>query len=275
VRPMKTSLKGKVVVVTGSSRGIGCAIAEGCARAGASVVISSRSQTGVSACVEEMQRDGLSVKGFVADVSREGDIERLFKNSLAELGKIDVWVNNAGISGGYRTIQSMSAGEIKQVIDINLMGTFYACRLLIPYFLASGGGNIINMSGRGGRGNASPYQSPYGASKAAVTSLTRSLAAENKGKPLSINCLFPGMVETDIYRDVQTCPETEPRMGIMPVLLKAFATPMERVQRVAVEMCAVKPGSITGKCYSAEQSERYMRALMAVPDFIRVMRKQS
>jgi NAD(P)-dependent dehydrogenase (short-subunit alcohol dehydrogenase family) len=270
---MKTSLKDKVVVITGSSRGIGRAIAQACAQAGASVMISSRSGAGVSRCVEELRREGLSVKGFAADVAREGDIERLFENSLAEFGKIDVWDNNAGISGGYRTLQSISAVEIKEVIDINLMGTFYACRLLIPYFLSRGGGTIVNMSGRGGYGNPSPYQSPYGASKAAVTSLTRSLAAENKGKPLFINCLFPGMVETDIYKDVQTCPETEPKMGIMPVLLKAFATPMERVQEVAVEMCAVKPGSITGKCYSAERPERYLRALMALPDFIKAARK--
>ena len=272
---MKTSLRAKVVVITGSSRGIGRAIATACARAGASVVVSSRSKTGVSRCVEEMQREGLSVKGFSADVSREGDIERLFENGVAEFGRIDVWVNNAGISGGYRTIQSMSAVEIKQVIDTNLMGTFYACRLLIPYLISNGGGTIVNMSGRGGHGNPIPFQSPYGASKAAVTSLTRSLAAENKGRPLSINCLFPGMVETDIYKDVKICPETEPRMAIMPVLLKAFATPMERVQRVAVEMCAVKPGSVTGKCYSAERPERYFRLIKSVPDFIRVMRKQS
>jgi glucose 1-dehydrogenase len=270
---MKTSLKDKVVVVTGSSRGIGRAIAEACARAGASVVVSSRNSASISQCVDEMRRTGLSVKGFTADVSREGDIERLFKSSMAEFGRIDVWVNNAGISGGYRTIQSMSPSEVKEVIDTNLMGTFYACRLLIPYFISKGGGTIINMSGRGGHGNLSPYQAPYGASKAAVTSLTRSLAAENKGKPISINCLFPGMVETDIYKDVKTCPETEPRMGIMPVLLKAFATPMERVQRVVVEMCAVNPGSITGKCYSAERPERYLRALMAVPDFIKATRK--
>ncbi len=81
------------------------------------------------------------------------------------------------------------------------------------------------------------------------------------------------MVETDIYKDVQTCPETEPKMGIMPVLLKAFATPMEWVQKVAVEMCAVRPGSITGKSYSAERPERYLRALMPVPDFITAARK--
>ncbi len=270
---MKIALKNKIVVITGSSRGIGKAIAQACARSGASVVVSSRNSSSLSKCVDEMRREGLTVKGYTADVSREGDIERLFQNSQKEFGRIDVWVNNAGISGGYRTLQSMSAGEIREVIDTNLMSTFLACQLLIPYFISAGGGTIINMSGRGGHGNPSPYQTPYGASKAAITSLTRSLAAENKGKPISINCLFPGMVETDIYQDVKTCPETEPKMGIMPVLLKAFATPMERVQRVAVEMCVVKPGSITGKCFSAERPERYLRALAAMPDFIKAARK--
>jgi NAD(P)-dependent dehydrogenase (short-subunit alcohol dehydrogenase family) len=169
----------------------------------------------------------------------------------------------------------MSPEEIRQVIDINLLGTFYACRIVIPYFISAGGGVIVNLSGRGGRLNPSPYQAAYAASKAAVTSLTRSLAAENKGKPLSINCLFPGMVETDLYKNVETCPETEPKVGIMPVLLKAFATPMERVQKIAVEMCAVKPGSVTGKAYSAERPERYWRALKNTPGFIRAMKKQA
>ena len=266
-------LAGKVVVITGSSRGIGHAIAEACAREGSRVVISSRNSANLSAAVGEMQKQGLTVKGIAADVSRDADIGDLFAKSMAEFGRIDVWVNNAGISGGYRTVQFMSPDELKTVIDTNLMGTFYACRLLIPYFISTGGGVIINISGRGGRGNPSPYQSAYGASKAAVTSLTRSLAAENKGKPISINCLFPGMVATAIYKDVQTCPETAPKLGVMPVLLKAFATPMQRVQRVAVEMCAVRPGSITGKCYGAERPERYLRALMAIPDFIKAAGK--
>jgi NAD(P)-dependent dehydrogenase (short-subunit alcohol dehydrogenase family) len=272
---MRPSLKKKVVVVTGSSRGIGRAVAEACARAGANVVISSRDGKSVSNVVDELRREGLAVQGFTADVSHMDDIERLFENSKTGFGKIDAWVNNAGVSGGYRTLQCMSADEIKDVIDTNLMGTFYACRLLIPDVLAGGGGIIINLSGRGGYGNPSPYQASYAASKAAVTSLTRSLAAENRDKPLSINCLFPGMVATDMYVNVKTCPDTESRMRIMPALLKAFATPMERVQQVAVEMCAVRPGSVTGKCYSAERPERYLRALMALPDFIRGRKKQS
>lgn len=273
---MKKLLEGKVVVITGSTRGIGRAIAEGCGRSGASVVVSSRTVAGVASCVDELGREGIAAKGFAADVSNPAEVRRLFDASLKAFGKIDIWVNNAGISGGYRIIQSMSTEEIREVLAINLLGTLYACRIVIPYFIsAAGGGVIVNLSGRGGRLAPSPYQVSYAASKAAVTSLTRSLAAENKGKPISINCLFPGMVETDMYQDVLTCPETVNKMGIMPVLLKAFGTPMERVQKVAVKMCAVKPGSVTGKAYSAERPERYWRALKCTPDFIRAMKKTS
>jgi NAD(P)-dependent dehydrogenase (short-subunit alcohol dehydrogenase family) len=271
---VKQALKGKVVVVTGSTRGIGRAVAEACARSGARVVVSSRSESAVRACVGDFKRAGLDASGFTADVSSDADVKELFEKSLALFGKIDVWVNNAGISGGYRSVQSMSPEEIRQVIDTNLLGTFYSCRLVIPYFISAGGGVIVNLSGRGGRLKPSPWQSAYAASKAGVTSLTRSLAAENRGKPISINCLFPGMVETDLYNNVETCPETEQKVRIMPVLLKAFATPMERVQKVAVEMCALKPGSVTGKAYSAERPERYWRALKRMPDFMKAMKKQ-
>jgi hypothetical protein len=82
------------------------------------------------------------------------------------------------------------------------------------------------------------------------------------------------MVETDIYKEVKTCPETESKMGIMPVLLKAFATPMERVQSVVLDMCAVKPGTTTGRCYSAERPERYLRALMALPELIKAGKRK-
>lgn len=262
-------MKNKVIVITGSSRGIGLAIGTACARAGASVVLSARNSACLSSRVEELQQAGLAVRGFAADVTKPAEIESLFEQSKAAFGRVDVWVNNAGISGGYRTIQSMTDVEIDEVISTNLMGTFYACRLLIPYFLEVGGGSIINIAGRGGNGKASPFQAPYGASKAAVVSLTRSLGAENRGKPVSINCLSPGMVETDIYRNVATCPETEGMIGVMPILLRAFATPMPRVQKVALQMCALKPGSVSGKCFSAERPERYLRALKALPNLIK------
>jgi NAD(P)-dependent dehydrogenase (short-subunit alcohol dehydrogenase family) len=266
-----TSLSSKVVVITGSSRGIGLAIAEACARAGAGVVISSRKRESLEQGLAGLRRCGINASGLPADVSIPADLKQLFEFALKQNNRIDVWINNAGISGGYRTLQSMSPVEIKEVLDINLLGTLFACRLLIPYFRERSG-IILNVSGRGNKGNPAPYQAPYAATKAGVSSLTRSLAAENKAYPLSINCIMPGMVKTDMYREIATCPETEGQMAIMPVLLKAWASPIADVQELAVKLCAQKPGEHTGKCYSAEKWTRYLRAAAASPEFMRAIR---
>lgn len=221
----------------------------------------------------DLRSKGYEASGTPADVSREGDLKRLLDFAHETYGGIDVWINNAGISGGYRTLESMSPAEVREVLDINLLGTLAACRLLIAYFRQKSGGIILNMSGRGGRGNAAPYQAPYAATKAAVVSLTRSLAAENRCHHISINCIAPGMVATDMYRDAATCPETENRLVLIPVLLKAFATPMPDVQKLVVRLCAQEPGQTTGKCYSAERWTRWIRALLAALEFVKVIRK--
>ena len=110
--------------------------------AGAAVVLVARRGNVLRAVAAKCGENALPV---VADVSQREEVRRVVTEALAHFGHVDVWVNNAGISGGYRTIQSVSATEIKEVIDINLLGTFYACRLLIPYFISRGGGTIINM----------------------------------------------------------------------------------------------------------------------------------
>jgi len=265
-------LKSRVVVITGSSRGIGRAIAGACARAGARVVISSRKTEGVALAVAELRASQLEAAGLAADAASPDDLRRLMDFAIKNYGAIDVWINNAGISSGYRSLQYMSPLEIKEVVDINLLGVLNSCRLLIPYFRERGG-IILNLAGRGGKGNPAPYQTTYAATKAAVVSLTRSLAAENKCYKISINCIAPGMVDTDIFKDIATCPETESRLALMPVLLKAFASPMPDVERLAVKLCAQEPGKHTGMCYSAEKWTRYLRALAAVPEFIRVTRQ--
>jgi len=266
------SLNSKTIVITGSSRGIGRAMAGACATAGACVIVSSRDPESVVRAVAELRSAGLSASGISADVSRQADIRHLMDFTITTCGGIDVWINNAGLSGGYRTLQAMSPQENEEVIDVNLLGTFNACRLLVPYFRERGG-IIINLGGRGGRGKPAAYQAAYAATKAAVVSLTRSLAAENKGYPVSINCLMPGMVDTDIFKNVAACPETENQLVMLPVLLRAFASPMPDVQKLTVKLCAQRPGQYTGRCYSAEKWTRYLRALMAAPDFIRAVRR--
>ena len=131
-------LKDTVIVITGSTRGIGRAIAWACAREGANVVISSRKEAAVSKVRSEFKKKGHGVSGIKADVSNNKDLEKLFDHTIKKWKKIDIWINNAGISGGFRAVDEMSPEEIAEVIDINITGTLNACRMLIPYFIKQG-----------------------------------------------------------------------------------------------------------------------------------------
>ncbi len=169
-------LKDKVVVVAGSTQGIGRAVAEECAREGAKVVICSRKETSVEEACRSLKNQGFDVSGMTADLSAWGDLERLLAHAVKAWEKVDVWINNAGLSGGMRPIDEWSKNEITQIINVNYTGTLKACRLIIPYFVGQGGGILINMNGKGGRCEASPFLTTYASTKAAVSSLMKSLA---------------------------------------------------------------------------------------------------
>ena len=156
-------LKDKVIVITGSTRGIGRAIAEACAKEGAKIVICSRQESAVKETYETFKQQGFNVSGVIVDVSIQSDLEKLLQHAIETWGRVDVWTNNAGLSGGFRHLDEMSAGEITAIIDVNLTGTLQACRIIIPYFIQQGGGILINMSGKGGRGDASPFLTTYAA----------------------------------------------------------------------------------------------------------------
>lgn len=254
-------LQNKVIVVTGSTRGIGRAIAEACAQEGASVVVSSRQESAVRKTCESFKQRGFNASGLVVDVSRQGDLERLLQHAIETWARVDVWVNNAGLSGGLRPLHEMSTQEIRDIVDTNLTGTLQACRMIIAYFIQQGGGILMNMSGKGGRGEASAFMTTYAATKAAVTSLTKSLARENKQHPISIHSVVPGMVATDFYQDVKTSPELAASTESLPYVLKALGVPLDVVGRFFVEIAAQEPGRVTGKNYSVLRGWKLMRGM--------------
>ena len=254
-------LKDKVIVVTGSTRGIGRAIAEACAAEGARVVISSREEAAVMLATEEFVKRGFSASGIAADASVQKDLEKLLRHAVETWGRVDVWVNNAGLSGGYRPLDEMSSEEIAEIVDVNLTGTLRACRIVIPHFIQQGGGVLINISGKGGRGDPSPFMTVYGATKAAVTSLTESLAQENKEYPISIHSVLPSMVETDLMRDVKTSPRVADVAEGLPYVLKAIGVPLDEVGRFVAGIAAQEPGKVTGKSYSLLKGPRLMRGI--------------
>lgn len=265
-------LREKVVVVTGSTRGIGRAIAEACAAQGARVVVSSRTGGNVESVCRELAHKGHNVSGFRADVTVPGDLESLLEHAVSTWGRVDVWINNAGLSSGFLPLDQIGNDVIERVVQVNLTAVLRACRLLIAYFKKHGGGMIINISGRGGRGDASPYMSVYAASKAGVASATKSLALETKGHPISIHVVMPGMVETDMFEDVQTSPEVEAQMRSLPYVFKAFGTTAAEVGEVVVRVASQRPGRRTGRTYSLLKGIRLARGI-ALMMWYRTLRK--
>ncbi len=252
-------LAGKVVVVTGSTRGIGHAIARACAARGARVVISSRTPDAVERVVAELSSAGHTVTGSAADVSRYNEVCMLRDHALAAHGRIDAWVSNAGVSNGYRPLDEEGADELERLVAINLLGHMYGARALIPYFREHRG-YLMNLCGRGWKGDATPFTSAYAASKAAIASLTKSLAAENRDRPdVSVNAFVPGMVDTDFYADITTSPRLEATKDNVYLALEAFGTPLPAVGARCADLLEAAPGATTGHIYPMLRAGQLMR----------------
>ena len=185
-------LEGKAAIITGSSRGIGRAIAEAFAENGAGLVIHGTSEESLRPLAEEL---GCS---FVAgDIGELSTSQRLTEECIRSFGKVDVLVNNAGINTRTKFLD-LTPEEWDKVLRVNLTGAFYACKCVLPHMLAQKSGVILNMSSRAGK-TAHPTSSAcYGASKAALDALTRKLAYDFGAEGIRVNAICPGPVETDM-----------------------------------------------------------------------------
>lgn len=254
-------LKDKVVVITGSTRGIGRAIAWSCAQQGARVIISSRKESAVKETCKTFQKENFKVSGIKADVAVNEDLIKLFNHSVETWGQIDVWINNAGLSAGMRFFDELSEEEIKEIVNVNITGTMQASRIIIPYFIKQEKGILINMGGMGSKGEKAPHLTAYALTKAAVNSFTKNLAEEYKEYPISIHMIIPGMVETDFYNNIKVSPKLTKDLKNLPYALKAFSTPIEKVGEFCMEVAAQESGKNTGKIYSLLRGTRLMRGI--------------
>ena len=258
-------LAGKIVVITGSTRGIGRAIADACAADGASVYVSSRTPSAVESVVAELRSKGANVSGAACDVAQAGQVEALRDRALAEFGRIDCWVNNAGISEGYRPLDELSYEELRDIVEINLLGHLYGARTILPYF-RDHGGVLMNMAGRGYRGEATPHTAAYAATKTAIASITRSLAAEAKDAkaPVSVVGFVPGMVDTDFYRDIKTSPRLASTAEHWRYALDAFGVPLEKAGAGAARILGMDPRPKNGEIYSMLGGMRTVRGIAKI-----------
>jgi 3-oxoacyl-[acyl-carrier protein] reductase len=188
-------LRGKSAIVTGSTKGIGRAIAEALVREGMNVCVSARDADEIERAVEELSDAGdADVTGAVCDVRDDEEVRALFEHAAAELGGVDVLVNNAGV-GLFGRVEEMSPEDFRAVVETNLFGVFYCCREAIPLMKKRGGGYIINISSLAGA-NPHPEMSAYNASKFGLNGFSEALMQEIRQDGIKVSYVMPGSVNT-------------------------------------------------------------------------------
>ncbi len=192
----KVDLNGQVALVTGASRGIGKAIALRLAACGASVAAVARTLGGLEATLAEIRAAGGTAEGYAADVSSSADVNKVVEDVEAKFGKIQILVNNAGITKDGLFLR-MEDDAWDAVINTNLKGTFLFCRAVGAHMIRGRYGRIINISSVSGlAGN--PGQANYSASKAGVVGFSRTIARELAGRGITVNVVAPGFITTDM-----------------------------------------------------------------------------
>ena len=186
-------LTGKTAIVTGGSRGIGKEMAEGLAEAGANLMLCARREEWLTETVEEFRKKEFHVHAKVCDVTNQKDVQAVVDETVEKFGKVDILINNAGISWGEMP-EDMPLEKWQKVIDVNLTGCFIFAQTVGREMLKQGSGSIINISSISGMTSSAngPYYAGYVASKAGLIGLTRELAASWGRKGIRVNAIAPG-----------------------------------------------------------------------------------
>jgi NAD(P)-dependent dehydrogenase (short-subunit alcohol dehydrogenase family) len=213
-------LDGKVALITGSSRGIGLAIAQAMAEQGAKVVISSRKVESCEEAAVTIRARGGTAAVIPCNVSRKEEVEALVKGTRNEFGKIDIVVGNAAANPAYGPLGKLSDEAFDKIIGTNVKSNLWLCNLTIPEMAERGGGAVVLVSSIGGL-RGSDVIGAYGISKAADFALARNLAVEWGPKNVRVNCIAPGLVKTDFARALWENPDVLAR--------RTERTPLRRI----------------------------------------------
>lgn len=243
-------LSGTVAVVTGGTRGIGRAITETLAAAGAAVVPTSRTQSDVDAAVESVRALGSDSLAVTTDVTDGAEVAALFETTAAELGGIDIVVNNAGINpvSGMGPPESVNPADFRTAIDVNLQGAFTCTHEAGDYLLENGGGSVVNVASISGL-VGTKRQHGYVASKHGLVGLTKS-AALDWAPEVRVNAIAPGYVSTELTDSIEENDDLHQSI-LSDIPTNRFADPAE-IADAALFLASDMASYVTGECLTAD-----------------------
>jgi NAD(P)-dependent dehydrogenase (short-subunit alcohol dehydrogenase family) len=199
------SLEGKVALVTGAGSGIGKAAALALGKAGASVVVMSRTAEEVEKTAQEIEKAGGRAKAMTADTSDDAAMKELVGTLVKELGRLDIVVANAGINGMWAPIDDLKPDEWDKTISVNLRGTYLTIHHTVPHLKKAGGGSIIIVSSiNGTRTFTNPGATAYSVTKAGQVAMAQQLAVELGEHRIRVNAICPGAIESEISDNTET-----------------------------------------------------------------------
>ncbi len=232
--------EGRTAIVTGSSRGLGKAIAEKLGILGANVVLTGTSET-VFNTAAELEAKGIKAVAIVGDVRNAEDVKNMISKAVETFGGIDILINNAGITKD-KPMAMMSEDDWDTVLDINLKGCFLCTKAAAKLMIKKKYGRIINVSSvAGAYGN--PGQANYSASKGGMIGLTKTTAKELATRGITCNAVTPGLIESDM---TEILPEDLKRKYLEKIALGRFGTP-EDVANVVAFLASDEAGYVTGQ----------------------------
>src|SRR5215471_17696149 len=237
-------LEGKVVLITGASRGIGAATARLFAQARAAVVLASRNAEDLARLEEEIKASGGEALAVVTDVADAASVQALVQRAVATYGRLDLAVNNAGVAGGNRPLVEVTEETFDRVIAINLKGVFLGMKYEIPAMVAAGGGAIVNVSSTVGLVGTGAGIAPYIASKHGVVGLTKAAALEYAGQHIRVNAIAPGTTRTSVNEQWIDTEQIRQRIT-SGIPLGRIADPSE-VAEVILWLCSDAASYVTG-----------------------------
>jgi NAD(P)-dependent dehydrogenase (short-subunit alcohol dehydrogenase family) len=217
---MDQTLSGKVAIVTGASRGIGQSIAETLAQAGAKVVIASRKQEDLEKVAASIKEAGGESLPVAAHTGKKDTLTALVQKTVDTYGRLDILINNAATNPHFGTLLDAEDSLWQKTIEVNVMGNVWLCQAAVPHMRAAGGGKIVNIASIVGL-NPGRFQGIYSATKAAVISLTKTLAMELGSENIQVNAIAPGLVQTKF---AQVLWESESMMEVVKA-----RTPLGRI----------------------------------------------